>query len=195
MGFNFIAMEQEIWKDIPWYEWLYKICNIWNKIISYSNVLKWGYMKMHKNRDWYFVVCLSNKCKKQHRINRLKAITFIPNPENKPFVNHLDWNKENNEIYNLEWCTAKENVIHAFKMWLSWKNNPFIINNPSKWKFWKNNHSSKKIIQIDLSWNIIKFWDSARDIYRLLWISYQSISNVCNKRSKTAGWYIWKFNK
>lgn len=64
----------------------------------------------------YVSVTLNNNgLKKYFKVHRLVAMTFIPNPENKPQVNHIDGNKSNNSVYNLEWVTNSENVKHAVK--------------------------------------------------------------------------------
>lgn len=70
-------------------------------------------IKPSLNKKGYPQVCLQNR--KSYRVHRLVAETFIPNPENLPEVNHIDGNKLNNHIDNLEWCTTKENINHAIK--------------------------------------------------------------------------------
>lgn len=71
-------------------------------------------MKLSQNQNGYLYVQFSvNNKKKNFYIHQLVAKTFIENPENKPFVNHKDFNKTNNHISNLEWCTYSENMIHA----------------------------------------------------------------------------------
>lgn len=69
------------------------------------------------DKDGYIKVNITSKDGKNRRtfLHRLIAQTFIPNPENKSQVNHIDGIKTNNSINNLEWCTSKENVIHAVK--------------------------------------------------------------------------------
>ena len=65
--------------------------------------------------EYLHVNIWKNNKGKNYSTNRLVALTFIPNPDNKPMVNHIDGNKLNNNAYNLEWCTCSENHKHAFK--------------------------------------------------------------------------------
>ena len=105
-------MEDEIWKDIPGYEGRYKISN-YGKV--WSNFKK-DFMSISVDKDGYSRVALFKDGKqKQLQVHRLVALTFIPNPENKPEVNHKDRNKSNNNVENLEWVTQSENVAHAYR--------------------------------------------------------------------------------
>lgn len=100
----------EEWKDIEGYEGLYQVSNI-GKIRRGNKILK-----QTENRCGYNYICLSKAGKKSHLlVNRIVAKTFIPNPQNKPCVNHIDLNKQNNSANNLEWVTYKENVEWSVK--------------------------------------------------------------------------------
>lgn len=76
-------------------------------------------LKLRKNCRGYLKTNISINGKlKTVFIHRLVAITFIPNPNNYPQVNHKDGNKENNNVENLEWCSPKQNIEHAIKLGL-----------------------------------------------------------------------------
>ena len=73
-------------------------------------------MKKASDKQGYQIISLSkNKKRKTYRVHRLIAKTFIENPQNKKEVNHIDGNKSNNCISNLEWCTRKENLQQSYK--------------------------------------------------------------------------------
>lgn len=120
----------ELWRDIPNLEGYYQISTFGN-VKSCDRTIR--HTQEQHTRQWkgkllnysfvgkgYPSVCLSVKGKVvRFYIHRLVATTFIPNPENKKQVNHIDGNKLNNHISNLEWCTNQENSKHAYYTGLS----------------------------------------------------------------------------
>lgn len=115
-------MQKEIWKEIEGYEGFYQISNL-GRVKSIDRFVK-GQIGLRKakgdlkiptlgKRGYYEIGLNKNSSRKTVKIHRLIALHFIPNPENKPHINHIDGNKLNNKINNLEWCTHAENMRHA----------------------------------------------------------------------------------
>jgi DNA-binding transcriptional regulator YiaG len=113
---------KEIWMEIRGYEGLYEVSNLGRvrKIYtSPSGEVDCRILSQAYSTQRYLQCSLSKRgVKKSHRIHRLVAENFIPNPKNKAQVNHIDGNKDNNYVNNLEWCTQHENMRHANKNWL-----------------------------------------------------------------------------
>jgi hypothetical protein len=105
----------EIWKDIPGYEGLYSIGTN-GEVYSKRRLIA---LKQTQDFGGYMQVTLCvNQKRKTHSVHRLVALTFIPNPLGLPQVNHIDGNKLNNCVDNLEWCDQSTNMQHAYKMGL-----------------------------------------------------------------------------
>jgi len=152
--------ENEIWKEIS--------LELTNGINNYyiSNLGRFktpnGHIKEnYKHYTGYKRLRIGDK---KYLIHRLVALTFLPNPKNKPFVNHIDGNKLNNNLSNLEWVTCLENNIHSIKSGLS--------------------KSTKKIIQYDINMNLIKEFDSINDASKELKIHKNTIISNLKGRVK-----------
>lgn len=105
-------MEEEIWKDFPGYEGRYRVSTKGNVMsVNYAHSGKPGILTPAKTVLGYlFVNLYKNGVCRQMFIHRMVAIAFIPNPEGKREVDHIDGSPKNNRVENLRWCTHKENL-------------------------------------------------------------------------------------
>jgi hypothetical protein len=131
------------------------------------------------NNSGYYEVCLfENNTKKYYLVHRLVAQTFIPNPNNLPQVNHKDEDKLNNSIDNLEWCTSTYN--HSYG-----------TGNIRR----KVNQKAKAVVQYTTNNSYINSFFSIKEAERVTGIKSYNISAVCKNKRKTAGGYIWSYEK
>jgi hypothetical protein len=174
-------MQIETWKSIKGYEGLYEVSNL-GRVKSLAK-MRWNgkayhlweerILKQGTNGNDYLVVNLyKNKNIRLVTVHRLVANAFVDNPNNFKEVNHLDENRKNNNVNNLEWCTRKYNCNYG--------------NRTEKAKH------CKQINQYDLQGNFINTWISAVEAANKLNINADSIYRNANGKSKTAGGYVWK---
>lgn len=180
---------KEIWKDIKGYEGFYKISNLGNvkslkRYVKNKNgkrIVEEKILTNYINNSGYYAVNLRKECAIDiKRIHKLVAEAFIPNPNNLPQINHIDGNKLNNNIKNLEWCDCSYNVKEAFRLGLN-KHIDFV--------------KRKSILQYDLNNKFIKEWKSIYDAWKNTGIQRSCINKACQGKQKTAGNYIWKYKE
>lgn len=186
----------EEWRDIKNYEGVYQISSL-GRIRSldryvddkgHKRFVKGKTLKPSKHKDDYEYVVLYDR--KHKMIHRLVAENFIDNPENKRTVNHINGDKSDNRVINLEWCTHKENINKAWEIGLYQISEKQRENGRKRGK-----NNCKKVIQMDKQYKILKVWDSITEASKTLNINLNTISN-CAKRRKsynTAGGYIWRY--
>lgn len=135
--------------------------------------------KRSKSNPYKVVTLWDNGKQVDVEVHRLVATAFLENNMGLPCVNHKDGNPANNNVNNLEWCTYSDNVNHSIKI---------LGNNPKNWK-------SKKVAQKTIDGKLIKIWESAWEIQRVLGFCQVSISRCC-RRGKKGGCmygYLWDF--
>ena len=168
----------EIWKDIKGWEGLYKVSNLGNVYgCKKKHLLKFA------DRNGYCMVKLQNNGRnKTYAVHRLVAQSFIPNPENKPQVNHINTIKTDNRVENLEWCTSNENLKHAFKNGLI---------DISK----MTDITSKRVCQYSRNGDLITTWKSLSEASRNLNVQIGNITKCCQGKIHTTGGYIWRYDE
>lgn len=169
---------EELWKSVLHFEGLYEVSSLGNVKSLRQNKI----MKHNVDKGGYHRVPLYKNGKKLYKaIHRLVAQAFIPNIDNKPQVNHIDSDRSNNNVNNLEWVTSSENNTHAYKFGKNYS------------RFGVQNGKSQPIIQYDLNGNFIKEWESLNLCADTLDLQESCISLCCSgKRNSTGG---FKFKK
>lgn len=168
----------EIWMDCVHYEGLYQISSygrVWN-------IKQQRYMPQSKSGKGYLVVHMrgvNNKDKKEY-VHRLVAMAFIDNPNNLPEVNHIDENKENNCVENLEWCSHKYNCSFGTRN-----------------KRVSQNKTQHIVCQFDLNGNLLNKYHGTGEAARAINGNRGSISDCCAGRygRKIYKGFLWKYEK
>lgn len=173
----------EEWRDVPGYEGFYQISSLGRlrSLDRESGGKKYsGKIISSKRRSGYIVdILCKDGVRKTCRRHRLVAEAFLPNPEEKPEVNHIDGNKINNCIDNLEWATHRENTEHAWVTGLT-KAPPA--------------QEPMEVVQM-YEGNEIATYKSIEIAGRINQISPEDICKCCKAKRKNAGRYTWKYKK
>ena len=139
------------------------------------NIKSGRILKPQLDKDGYLTHNLYGYDKQKYLLlHRIIATAFIDNPEGKPCVNHIDENKLNNDLRNLEWCTVRENNIHGTRTKRAAEK------------------LSQKVIQLDLNDNVLNEFESMVQAERETGVSRRSIGRCCNGKLKSSRGYKWK---
>ena len=165
----------EVWKDVPGYEGKYQVSSCGNvkslkRQHPYNKCYVEKAMKPVKQRGYLYVMLWNDGSGKWKPIHRLVAEAFLYKPEGKQQVNHIDGNKHNNNLTNLEWVTASENVQHSFDV-LGRK------------------VYTRKVLCVETG----EVFDSLKEVTAKLGIDYRHISSCCNGKRKKTGGFHWRY--
>lgn len=178
------------WVDVPGYEESYIISELGDVISKQRTVVaKNGIITLkgakkikpaHKKNGYVYITLKNGIVYETKRLHRLVAQAFIPNPNNLEQVNHIDGDKKNNKVSNLEWCSQSQNVQHAYDNGLL-------------------NHYKRPVLKIDLtSGDIVGEFESLKDASDSVDAKSSDSARsciylCCNEKLNSAYGYAWKY--
>ena len=194
---------EEIWKDVIGFEELYQVSNIGR--VKRKSTTRYVYgcksdnpipffskeriCTLEENEDGYYKVALSKNSKsKRYFVHRLVAEAFLSKTDENLEVNHIDGNKHNNCVDNLEWVSHKQNMEHCFSMGLR-----KITAKNMLGKTGDKHPSSKAVLKYDKNNVFIREYGSIAEAARENNIDSSGISRCCKGKWATSGGYIWKY--
>lgn len=184
-----VNIDWEVWKDIPWYEGLYKVSNM-GRVLSLKRKNHIILSPREKGKNSYVSVSLSKDLvEKNILIHRLVASCFLgldlfwfTDPKNSICVCHKDDNPANNKADNLFLGTHKDNSLDRENKWRNWM----------KGKFWSEHNLSKKVYQMK-DGEIINTYGSTCEAERMTWINSRHISRCALRKKMLAWWFSWSY--
>ena len=132
-------------------------------------------LSQSSQQDYKFVGLIINGKQKRMRVHRMVALAFIDNPDNKPYVNHINGNRSDNNVENLEWVTPSENTQHAVDTGL-----------------FKSNRA-RAVIQYNLNGEQMATFESASEAARQTGGSQSKITMCCRRQRDSANDYQWRY--
>ena len=173
---------EEIWKPVNNFEGLYEVSTFGRVRSIARSTTRGGIRKISLCRGYEFVRLCKNGIHYNAKVHRMVAEAFLPKREVANEINHIDGNKRNNHVSNLEWCTPKENMQHSKQLGL----NKALQEN--------NLLTSHPVIMFSPKENRIKTFPSISEAMRSTGVDRASVQRCCVGKQKTAGGYKWMYH-
>jgi len=171
----------EEWKHIDGFNGKYEVSSLGQIKSLFVKYGKERILKPNTNKQGYLTVSLSKHSEiRTYRVHRIVASVFLDNPENKLHVNHIDGNKLNNTVQNLEWATPLENMTHALENEL--------VNNKNE-----KNKRSRVVLQSTMDGVLLKEWPSLGEIKRSLGFHHANIIKCCSGKFQSMYGFKWAY--